>query len=128
VLLGNLHLLYAAANVPHMAKNRALSVLLEEVDCARRAIEFVGAHDKELWYRLIDYSLRNERFLGGLLDHAGVGACALDVARQLYLLIRPCYSTSLIPARRLLPAQERFLVDLAGLICGAPSAGTAVSM
>eukprot|EP00611_Tribonema_gayanum_P004693 TRINITY_DN138_c1_g1_i3.p1 TRINITY_DN138_c1_g1~~TRINITY_DN138_c1_g1_i3.p1 ORF type:complete len:911 (+),score=347.05 TRINITY_DN138_c1_g1_i3:45-2777(+) len=51
---------------------RALSVLLEEVDCARRAIEFVGAHDKDLWYRLIDYSLRNERFLGGLLDHAGV--------------------------------------------------------
>jgi hypothetical protein len=51
---------------------RALSILLENIDCARRAIEFVGAHDKELWYQLIDYSLRNERFLGGLLDHAGV--------------------------------------------------------
>lgn len=30
------------------------------------------AHDKHLWYQLIEHSLRNEAFLSGLLDHAGV--------------------------------------------------------
>jgi len=44
-----------------------------------RAIEFVEAHDKDLWYRLIEHSLKNEAFLSGLLDHAGV--YDVDLAR-----------------------------------------------
>lgn len=44
-----------------------------------RAIEFVEAHDKELWYRVIEHSLKNEAFLSGLLDHAGV--YDVDLAR-----------------------------------------------
>lgn len=46
-----------------------------------RAIEFVEAHDKNLWYKLIDHSLRkgNESFLSDLLDHAGV--YDVDLAR-----------------------------------------------
>ncbi|CAM9102357.1 unnamed protein product, partial [Chrysoparadoxa australica] len=30
------------------------------------------AHDKELWYSLVEYSLQDKKFLGDLLDHAGV--------------------------------------------------------
>lgn len=44
-----------------------------------RAIEFVEAHDKDLWYRLIEHSLKNEAFLSDLLDHAGV--YDVDLAR-----------------------------------------------
>ncbi|CAN0579245.1 unnamed protein product, partial [Ectocarpus sp. 12 AP-2014] len=44
-----------------------------------RAIEFVEAHDKDLWYRLIEHSLKSETFLSGLLDHAGV--YDVDLAR-----------------------------------------------
>ncbi|CAM9516838.1 unnamed protein product, partial [Choristocarpus tenellus] len=58
---------------------RALSILLQEVGSVPRAIEFVEAHDKELWYQLVDYSLTNEAFLSGLLDHAGV--YDVDLAR-----------------------------------------------
>ncbi|CAM9135694.1 unnamed protein product [Discosporangium mesarthrocarpum] len=58
---------------------RALSILLEEVGSVPRAIEFVESHDKELWYQLVDYSLRNEAFLSDLLDHAGV--YNVDLAR-----------------------------------------------
>eukprot|EP00752_Nemacystus_decipiens_P006159 g5557.t1 len=58
---------------------RALTILLEEVCSVPRAIEFVEAHDKDLWYRLIEHSLKNEAFLSGLLDHAGV--YDVDLAR-----------------------------------------------
>ncbi|CAM9884551.1 unnamed protein product, partial [Phaeothamnion confervicola] len=58
---------------------RALNILLERIGNVQRAIEFVESHDKELWYQLIDYSLRNEAFLTGLLDHAGV--YNVDIAR-----------------------------------------------
>lgn len=44
-----------------------------------RAIEFVEAHDKDLWFRLIEHSLKNEAFLSDLLDHAGV--YDVDLAR-----------------------------------------------
>ncbi|CAM9300899.1 unnamed protein product, partial [Ectocarpus sp. 13 AM-2016] len=58
---------------------RALTILLEEVGSVPRAIEFVEAHDKDLWYRLIEHSLKSETFLSGLLDHAGV--YDVDLAR-----------------------------------------------
>ncbi|CAM9188326.1 unnamed protein product, partial [Laminaria digitata] len=58
---------------------RALTILLEEVGSVPRAIEFVEAHDKDLWYRLIEHSLKNEAFLSDLLDHAGV--YDVDLAR-----------------------------------------------
>lgn len=51
----------------------------QEVCSVPRAIEFVEAHDKDLWYRLIEHSLKNEAFLAGLLDHAGV--YDVDLAR-----------------------------------------------
>lgn len=54
-------------------------ISLQEVGSVPRAIEFVEAHDKELWYLLIEHSLRNEVFLSGLLDHAGV--YDVDLAR-----------------------------------------------
>lgn len=47
-------------------------IVLKEVGSVPRAIEFVESHDKDLWYRLIEHSLKNETFLSGLLDHAGV--------------------------------------------------------
>lgn len=49
-----------------------LKLFLKEVGSVPRAIEFVESHDKDLWYRLIEHSLKNETFLSELLDHAGV--------------------------------------------------------
>ncbi len=50
---------------------QALSILLVHVRSVRRAIEFVEAHDNDLWVRLFDAALHNEYFLAGLLDVAG---------------------------------------------------------
>ena len=49
----------------------ALGLLLGELRDARRAIEFVEAHDRELWPELIRHAVGDREFLRGMLDHAG---------------------------------------------------------
>lgn len=65
-------------SVPEPTTTKNLQIQ-QEVGSVPRAIEFVEAHDKDLWYQLIEHSLRNEAFLSGLLDHAGV--YDVDLAR-----------------------------------------------
>jgi hypothetical protein len=55
---------------------RALTILMQKIGSVRRAMEFVERQSEltskeRLWGRLIDFSLKNEVFLSGLLDYAG---------------------------------------------------------
>jgi hypothetical protein len=88
----------------------ALSILLQHVRSVRRAIEFVESHDKELWYRLIEYSLRDETFLGGLLDCAG--AYNLDLPRLIREIPQGMHVTGLRQKLSKIVADYSFQVTL----------------
>lgn len=85
-----------------------------------RAIEFVEAHDKELWYQLIEHSLRNEAFLSGLLDHAGV--YDVDLARLVAEIPKGMHIPGLRDKVVKIISDYRFQVsELSGLIGKPPS-------
>jgi hypothetical protein len=64
---------------------QALSLLLTHIGSVKRAITFVESQDRdskrELWDDLIQYSLGNEHFMAGLLEHAGELATELNLAK-----------------------------------------------
>ncbi|PRP83024.1 RING zinc finger-containing protein [Planoprotostelium fungivorum] len=51
---------------------QALQLLIENIADVKKAIEFIEPqNDDELWEDLIDYSMKNPRFVSGLLEHIG---------------------------------------------------------
>jgi tetratricopeptide (TPR) repeat protein len=64
----------------------ALDLLIEKIGDVKQAIEFVQEQrDEELWEDLIAHSMRNPKFVSGLLEH--IGACEsvspLDLIRRI---------------------------------------------
>ncbi|PRP85869.1 vacuolar protein sorting-associated protein [Planoprotostelium fungivorum] len=51
---------------------QALQLLIERIGDVKTAIEFIDTqNDDELWEDLIDYSMKNPKFVSGLLEHIG---------------------------------------------------------
>eukprot|EP01117_Protostelium_nocturnum_P020637 TRINITY_DN938_c0_g2_i1.p1 TRINITY_DN938_c0_g2~~TRINITY_DN938_c0_g2_i1.p1 ORF type:complete len:911 (-),score=318.10 TRINITY_DN938_c0_g2_i1:20-2752(-) len=49
-----------------------LKLLIEKIADVKKAIEFIEPqNDEELWDNLIDYSMKNPKFVSGLLEHIG---------------------------------------------------------